>query len=61
MDYKTFIEQYCVIKDKENNIHHIKLKNYQLKFIEWYEETKRKTGNVPFCCQSYRYRTYPII
>ena len=50
MDYKTFIEQYCVIKDKENNIHHIKLKDYQIKFVEWYEETKRKTGNVPFCC-----------
>ena len=50
MDYKTFIEQYCVIKDKENNIHHIKLKNYQFKFIEWYEKTKRKTRNVPFCC-----------
>ena len=49
MNYKTFIEQCCVIKDKENNIHHIKLKDYQLKFIKWYdithkyEQTKGKT------------------
>ena len=61
MNAKEFIEQYYVIKDKDNNIHHIKLKDYQIKFIEWYEETKKKTGNVPFCCQSYRSRTHSFI
>lgn len=54
MNAIEFIEQYCVIKDKDNNIHHIKLKDYQiafidylknkkdyqLKFIEWYEQTQ---------------------
>ena len=40
MNTIEFIEQYCVIKDKDNNIHHIKLKDYQLKFIEWYEQTQ---------------------
>ena len=45
MDIKNFIEEYCFIKDKNNKLHNIKLKNYQIKFIEWYEQTKRKTGN----------------
>jgi ribonucleotide reductase beta subunit family protein with ferritin-like domain len=50
-----FIEQYCVIKDKDNNFHHIKLKDYQIafinyiknkkinqiEFITWYERTQK--------------------
>jgi len=50
MSTKEFIEKYCLIKTKDGKIKHIKLKDYQIKFIEWYEETKRKTGNVLFCC-----------
>ena len=35
MDTITFIEQYCLINDK-----HIKLKDYQKKFIKCIEEQK---------------------
>lgn len=35
MDTITFIEQYCLCNGK-----HIKLKDYQKKFIKWIEEQK---------------------
>ena len=44
MNTIEFIENHCLIKDKNNKLHNIKLKDYQIKFIEWYEQTKRKTG-----------------
>jgi len=56
MNIKTFIEQYCLIKDKENNVHHIKLKDYQIKFLELYEQSKKKTGTVSFDSQNYKCR-----
>ena len=35
IDTITFIEQYCLINGK-----HIKLKNYQKKFIKWVNQLK---------------------
>lgn len=39
---KKFIEKYCVIenKDKDNKKEHIKLKDYQIKFIDYLENMK---------------------
>ena len=35
IDTVTFIEKYCLVNGK-----HIKLKNYQKKFIKWIKEQK---------------------
>ena len=43
MDYKTFIEEYCLIKDKNNNMHHIKLNDYQIKLIDYLKLLKRSS------------------
>ena len=51
MNVIEFIEQHCLIKDKNNKLHNIKLKDYQIKFIKWYEQTKRKTTTNKRCCK----------
>ena len=38
MDIITFIEQYCLFNGK-----HIKLKDYQKKFIKWVNQLKSET------------------
>ena len=38
IDIVTFIEQYCLINGK-----HIKLKDYQKKFIKWINQLKLET------------------
>ena len=40
MDIKTFIEKYCVIENKDNKKEHIKLKDYQIKLIDYLENIK---------------------
>jgi len=39
IDTITFIEQYCLINGK-----HIKLKDYQKKFIKWIDQLKLEKG-----------------
>lgn len=41
IDTITFIEEYCLINDK-----HIKLKDYQKKFIKWLEKNIIKGGRM---------------
>ena len=41
MDIITFIEQYCLIDGK-----HIKLKDYQKKFIKWIQKNTIKDGKM---------------
>ena len=41
-DKVNFIEKYFLIKDKDNNKHHIKLKDYQIKFIKLLERIESK-------------------
>jgi len=37
---KNFIEKYCVIENKDKKKEHIKLKDYQIKFIDYLENMK---------------------
>ena len=55
MDKIEFIEKYCLIKKKNNKQYHIKLKDYQIKFIEWYEQQKRKAGTDSQCSETFRH------
>ena len=41
IDTITFIEQYCLVNGK-----HIKLKNYQKKFIKWIQKNTIKDGKM---------------
>ena len=41
MDIITFIEQYCLVNGK-----HIKLKDYQRKFIKWIQKNIIKDGKM---------------
>jgi len=43
MDFKTFIEEYCLIKDKNNDMHRIKLKDYQIKLIDYLKLLKKSS------------------
>lgn len=61
MELINFIEKYCLIKDKDNNMHPIKLNDYQIKFIKWHEQTKRKTKNGTIDWKVFGSKRYSII